>query len=112
MTPQKQPGSVILPVSAAIPELQQSKTAALNALASKHSQRSYEYAIAGFIAWYCSEPQLTFRGSVVVKYRSFLEHLSLSAVTSNLWKSSLLCIQKNYCEFMMFPTMDCDPRCV
>ena len=37
-----------------IPELEQSKTAVLNTLASQHSRRSYEYAIERFIAWYCS----------------------------------------------------------
>jgi hypothetical protein len=71
MTPQKQPISVSLSATATIPELQQSKTAVLNTLASQHSRRSYEYAIERFIAWYCSEPRLTFNRSVVVKYRSF-----------------------------------------
>jgi hypothetical protein len=34
-----------------IPELEQSKAAVLNTLASAHSQRSYMYAIERFIAW-------------------------------------------------------------
>jgi len=34
-----------------IPELEQSKAAVLNTLASAHSQRSYKYAIERFIAW-------------------------------------------------------------
>jgi integrase len=72
-----------------IPELEQSKTAVLNTLASQHSRRSYEYAIARFIAWYCSEPRLTFNRSVVVSYRSALERLSLSAATINLHLSAI-----------------------
>jgi integrase len=67
-----------------IPELEQSKAAVLNTLASPHSRRSYEYAIEGFIAWYCDEPRLGFNRSVVVRYRSFLESLPLSAATINL----------------------------
>ena len=43
-------GSVSPSATATIPELQQSKTAVLNTLASKHSRRSYEYAIDRFIA--------------------------------------------------------------
>src|ERR1017187_6989688 len=89
MVQQDQPGSVCLSATATIPELQQSKTAVLNTLASGHSRRSYEYAIERFIAWYCSEPRLTFNRSVVVKYRSFLERLSLSAATINLHLSAI-----------------------
>ena len=67
-----------------IPELEQSKGGVLNTLASVHSRRSYEYAIERFIAWYCDEPRLGFNRPVVVRYRSFLESLSLSAATINL----------------------------
>ena len=67
-----------------IPELEQSKAAVLNTLASPHSRRSYGYAIESFIVWYCGEPRLGFNRSVVVRYRSFLESLSLSAATINL----------------------------
>jgi site-specific recombinase XerC len=35
-------------------------------------------------AWYCDEPRLGFNRSVVVRYRSYLESLSLSAATINL----------------------------
>lgn len=42
-----------------IPELEQSKAAVLNTLASVHSRRSYTFAIDRFIAWYCSEPRLS-----------------------------------------------------
>jgi site-specific recombinase XerD len=89
MVPQKQPESVGRSATLTIPELEQSKAAVLNTLASQHSRRSYEYAIERFIAWYCSEPRLTFNRSVVVKYRSFLERLSLSAATINLHLSAI-----------------------
>src|SRR5271170_7805233 len=89
MSPQTESNPAGLSTTATIPELQQSKTAVLNTLASKHSRRSYEYAIERFIAWYCSEPRLTFNRSVVVRYRSFLERLSLSAAMINLHLSAI-----------------------
>jgi len=61
------------PNTLTIPELEQSKAAVLNTLASVHSRRSYTFAIDRFIAWYCSEPRLTFNRAVVVRYRSHLE---------------------------------------
>jgi site-specific recombinase XerD len=72
-----------------IPELEQSKAAVLNTLASAHSRRSYAFAIDRFIAWYCSEPRLTFNRAVVVRYRSYLESLRLSASTINLYLSAI-----------------------
>ena len=89
MPPKKEPESVGRSATLTIPELEQSKTAVLNTLASQHSRRSYEYAIERFIAWYCSEPRLTFNRSVVVKYRSFLERLSSSAAAINLHLSAI-----------------------
>src|SRR3984893_1429443 len=89
MVPQKQPISVSRSATLTIPELQQSKTAVLNTLSSVHSRRSYACAIERFIAWYCSEPRLTFNRTVVVSYRSFLERLSLSAATINLHLSPI-----------------------
>ncbi|MGD0482183.1 MAG: hypothetical protein ABSA42_18570 [Terracidiphilus sp.] len=41
------------------------------------------------IAWHCSEPRLTFNRSVVVRYGSFLERLSLSAATIYLHLSAI-----------------------
>ncbi len=68
MVQQNQLGSVSVSATSTIPELQQSKTAVLNTLASRHSRRSYEYAIDRFIAWYCNfEPRLEFSRSVVVR---------------------------------------------
>ena len=89
MLSENQPESVGRSAILIIPELEQSKAAVLNTLASQHSRRSYEYAIERFITWYCSEPRLTFNRSVVVKYRSFLERPSLSAATINLHLSAI-----------------------
>jgi hypothetical protein len=46
--------SVNRPAAITVPELEQSKAAVLNTLASFHSRRMYEYAIERFIAWYCA----------------------------------------------------------
>src|SRR5579862_5074840 len=89
MLSENQPESVGRSAILTIPELEQSKAAVLNTLASQHSRRSYEYAIERFITWYCSEPRLEFNRSVVVRYRSFLERLSLSAATINLHLSAI-----------------------
>jgi len=72
-----------------VPELEQSKTAVLSTLASAHSRRSYKHAIEKFIDWYCSEPRLGFNRSVVLRYRAFLEGLTLSAATVNLHLSAI-----------------------
>ncbi len=53
MTAQTQAVSIGVSLAATILELHQSKTDLLNTLASRHSRRSYEYAIERFIAWYC-----------------------------------------------------------
>jgi hypothetical protein len=84
MSKKHQRKSVSRSAALTIPELEQSKAAVLNTLASPHSRRSYGYAIERFIVWYCGEPRLGFNRSVVVRYRSFLESLSLSAATINL----------------------------
>ena len=90
MSPQKQPRkSASCSSSLTVPELEQSKTTVLNMLASAHSRRSYKHAIEKFISWYCSEPRLGFNRSAVVRYRSFLEGLSLSAATINLHLSAI-----------------------
>src|SRR5271166_2021787 len=72
-----------------IPELEHAKAAALGTLVSSHSRRAYKNAIDKFIAWYCSEPRLGFNRAVVLRYRSFLESLSLSAATINLHLSAI-----------------------
>jgi hypothetical protein len=49
MFPQTESNPVGLSATATIPELQQSKTAVLNTLASKHSRRSYgSHSISGW----------------------------------------------------------------
>ncbi len=83
MSPQEQSNTVGYSASLTIPELEQSKTAVLNTLASEHSRRSYVYAIERFITWYCSEPRLTFNRTAV------LERLTLSAATINLHLSAI-----------------------
>jgi hypothetical protein len=50
-----------------LPDLDHSKLAVLNSLASPGSLRVYQYAIEQFIAWYCSEPRLAFNRIVVVR---------------------------------------------
>jgi integrase len=75
--------------SVTVPELEQSKAAVLSTLASAHSRRSYKHAIESFIDWYCSEPRLGFNRSVVLRYRAFLEGLTLSAATVNLHLSAI-----------------------
>jgi hypothetical protein len=72
-----------------VPELEQSKAAVLSTLASAHSRRSYKHAIEKFINWYCSEPRLGFNRAVVLRYRAFLEGLTLSAATVNLHLSAI-----------------------
>jgi len=52
MIPQEQPEPVGRSATLTIPELEQSKAAVLNTLASQHSRRSYEYAIERFIAFH------------------------------------------------------------
>ena len=89
MVPQKHSESGARSETLTIPELEQSKAAVLNTLASVHSRRSYTFAIDRFIAWYCSEPRLTFNRAVVVRYRSYLESLCLSAATINLRLSAI-----------------------
>ena len=73
MVPQRHTESGVSSETLTIPELEQSKAAVLNTLASVHSRRSYAFAINRFIAWYCSEPRLTFNRAVVVRYKSHLE---------------------------------------
>ena len=67
-----------------LPDLEQSKSAALNSLPSVSSQRSYDHAIRQFIDWYCSEPRLAFNRIVVTRYRIFLEQAHYASSTINL----------------------------
>jgi hypothetical protein len=67
-----------------LPDLEQSKSAAMNSLTSASSKRSYDYAILEFIDWYCSEPRLAFNRTVVTRYRIALEQHPYAASTINL----------------------------
>src|SRR5258707_11477757 len=76
---QAQPKSVLK-----LPDLEQSKSAVLNSLTSRSSQRSYDHAIREFIDWYCSEPRLAFNKTVVTRYRISLEQAQYASSTINL----------------------------
>jgi len=66
-----------------------------------HSRRAYKNAIDKFIAWYCSEPRLGFNRAVVLRYRSFLESLSLSAATISLHLSAIRRLADEAAEISM-----------
>jgi hypothetical protein len=66
-----------------LPDLDQAKSAVLNSLPSKESQRWYRHAIDEFIRRYCSEPRLSFNKAVVTRYRIHLESRQLSPGTIN-----------------------------
>src|SRR6202795_1387072 len=67
-----------------LPDLKQSKSAVLNSLTSRSSQRTYDHAIREFIEWYCSEPRLAFNKTVVTRYRISLEQRRYASTTINL----------------------------
>jgi integrase len=67
-----------------LPDLEQSKSAVLNSLTSRSSQRSYDHASREFIDWYCSEPRLAFNKTVVTRYRINLEQAQYASSTINL----------------------------
>ena len=67
-----------------LPDLDFAKSAVLNTLRSSESKRSYRFAIDDFVAWYCSEPRLSFNKTVVLRYRLELESRRLSSSTVNL----------------------------
>src|SRR5438552_17515674 len=66
-----------------LPDLDQAKSAVISSLPSKESQRGYRHAIEEFIAWYCSEPRLSFNKAVVTRYRIHLESRQLAPNTIN-----------------------------
>jgi hypothetical protein len=75
----KSPKSVL-----ALPDLEQAKSAVLNARTSKSGQQTYDHAITEFVAWYCSEPLLAFNRTVVPRYRTSLERRQYAPSTINL----------------------------
>src|SRR5438128_11940547 len=67
-----------------LPDLDQTKAAVLDSLRSSESQRGYRHSIDEFIAWYCSEPRLSFNKTVVTRYRIHLETRRLAPGTINV----------------------------
>lgn len=83
----KQPGKRGRRASKAVlwwPDLDQAKSAVLNSLSSADARRGYRHAIDEFVAWYCSEPRLSFSKGVVLRYRNDLESRRLAPGTINL----------------------------
>ena len=66
-----------------LPDLHQAKSSVLNSLPSQESQRVYRHAIEEFIAWYCSEPRLSFNKTGVTRYRIHLQSRQLAPGTIN-----------------------------
>jgi site-specific recombinase XerD len=67
-----------------LPDLEHAKTSLLVSLRSPESQRSYRRSIEDFVAWYCSEPRLSFSRTVVTRYRIHLEDRLLAPGTVNV----------------------------
>lgn len=67
-----------------LPDLEQAKAAVIGSLSSSGSQREYRRAIDEFVAWYCSEPRLSFCKTVVNRFRAHLEERHLAPATVNL----------------------------
>src|SRR5215467_9789434 len=67
-----------------LPDLDHARSAVLNSLPSKESQRGYRHSIDEFIGWYCSEPRLSFNKTVVTRYRIHLESRQLAPGTINV----------------------------
>src|SRR5258708_21503595 len=68
--------------SLSLPDLDQARSAVLNSLPSKESQRGYRHAVDEFITWYCSKPRLSFN-KAVTRYRIHLESRHFAPGTIN-----------------------------
>ena len=66
-----------------LPDLDHAKSSVLSSLSSPRSRRNYKFAMEQFITWYCSEPRLALNRTVVLRFRQYLESLSLAAGTIN-----------------------------
>ena len=64
--------------------MEQAKAAVIGSLPSPGSQREYRRAIDELVAWYCSEPRLSFSKTVVTRFRIHLEERHLASATINL----------------------------
>jgi len=78
-----------------LPDLDQARSAVLNSLPSRESQRGYRHAIDEFITWYCSEPRLSFNKAIVTRYRIHLESRQLAPGTIN---GRLAAVSRLACE--------------
>jgi site-specific recombinase XerD len=67
-----------------LPDLEQAKAAVVGSLPSPGSKREYGRSIDEFVAWYCSEPRLSFNKTVVMRFRMHLEERHLAPATINL----------------------------
>ena len=67
-----------------LPDLEHAKAAVVGSLPSPGSQREYGRSINEFVAWYCSEPRLSFSKTVVTRFRMYLEERHLAPATINL----------------------------
>ena len=67
-----------------LPDLEHAKAAVVGSLASPGSKREYGRSIDDFVAWYCSEPRLSFNKTVVMRFRIHLEERHLAPATINL----------------------------
>ena len=67
-----------------LPDLEHAKAAVVGSLASPGSKREYCRSIDDFVAWYCSEPRLSFNKTVVMHFRMHLEERHLAPATINL----------------------------
>jgi len=65
-------------------DLDHARSAVLSSLHSPESQRGYRHSIDEFVAWYCSEPRLSFNKTVVTRYRIHLESRQLAPGTINV----------------------------
>jgi hypothetical protein len=66
-----------------LPDLDHAKSSVLSSPSSPRSRRNYKFAMEQFITWYCSEPRLALNRTVVLRFRQYLESLSLAAGTIN-----------------------------
>jgi len=78
-----------------LPDLEQAKAAVVGILPSRGSKREYSRSIDEFVAWYCSEPRLSFSRTVVVRFRIYLEERHLAPATINL---RLAAVRRFACE--------------
>lgn len=76
--------SVLPKAKLGLPDLEQAKAAVVGSLPSPGSQREYGRSINEFVAWYCSEPRLSFSKIVVIRFRMYLEERHLAPATINL----------------------------